>query len=228
MRIVFFGDSLTAGTYGGDFVDQVAAALPDHEIINAGVNGDTSLNLCKRIENDVLAHQPDAVFVLVGINDATAYSEPGARPYYRLGKHVPEGIVTPDDYHANMRTLLTQLSAAGVRHVWVGLSPVEYRPALVSAVQQFNAELAALCRELDVPALDMFTPLVPEAVPERPPMGIGHFRKIAETKLTGNPYDRLRDAGGYTYTFDGIHLTEGGAVRFADLILSFLREQGVL
>jgi lysophospholipase L1-like esterase len=228
MRIVFFGDSLTAGTYGANFVDKVAAALPDHEIINAGVNGDTSLNLRDRLASDVLAHQPDAVFILVGINDATAYSEPGTRPYYRLGKHVPEGILTPDDYRENMRTMLTQLAAAGIRRVWVGLSPVEVRPVLVAAVQQFNTELAALCRELDVPALDMFTPLVPEAVPERPSMGIGHFRKVAETKLTGSPYDRLRDTGGYTYTFDGIHLTEGGAARFADLILAFLREQGAL
>lgn len=228
MRIVFFGDSLTAGTYGAGFVDKVAAALPAHTIINAGVNGDTTHNLLQRVGDDVIVHQPNGVFILVGINDATTHSEPGARPYYRLGKHVPEGILTPDDYRENLRAIFTRLAAAGILRVWFALPPVEYRPALVRAVRQFNRLAAELCREMNIPTLDLFTPLVPGEVPGRSPMGIAHFRKVATTKLTGNPYDRLRDAGGYSYTFDGIHLTEAGAGRFADLIVAFLREQGVV
>ncbi len=228
MRIVFFGDSLTAGTYGAGFVDKVAAALPAHTIINAGVNGDTTHNLLQRVGDDVIAHQPGGVFILVGINDATTYSEPGARPYYRLGKHVPEGILAPDDYRANLRAIFIQLAAAGISRVWFALTPVEYRPALVSAVQRYNQIAQAVCREMNIPMLDLFTALVPGDVPGRAPMGIAHFRKVATTKLTGNPYDRLRDAGGYSYTFDGIHLTEAGAGRFADLIVAFLREQGVV
>ncbi|MCB9450833.1 MAG: hypothetical protein H6672_05305 [Anaerolineaceae bacterium] len=227
MRIVFFGDSLTAGTYGVNYVDKIAAALPGHEIINAGVNGDTILNLRQRVESGVIARQPDGVLILVGINDATAYSEPGARPYFRLGKHVPRGIVTIEDFHTNLQALLVQLSAAGIHRVWLALPPVEYRPALVKAVRQFNAQAVIVCQERDVPVLDLFAALVPDDIPERPAMGIGHFRKIAETKLNSSPYDHLRDAGGYTYTFDGIHLTEGGATQFADLILTFLREQGI-
>lgn len=227
MRIVFFGDSLTAGTYGAGFVDKVAAALPGHTLINAGVNGDTALNLRQRLETDVIAHQPDGVFILVGINDATTHSEPGARPYYRLGKHIPGGVLSPEAYAENLRAIFARLSAAGIRRIWFALPPVEYRPALVNALREYNGVAQAVCQALHIPALDLFSPLVPEVVPGRPPMGISHFRKVAETKLTGNPYDRLRDAGGYSYTFDGIHLTEGGAGRFAEMIVAFLQEQGV-
>ena len=46
MRIVFLGDSLTWGQYGGDFVAEVAKRLPEHETLNAGVGGDTVVLSC--------------------------------------------------------------------------------------------------------------------------------------------------------------------------------------
>ncbi|MBZ0278086.1 MAG: hypothetical protein K8I60_18205 [Anaerolineae bacterium] len=228
MRIVFFGDSLTAGTYGVSFVDKIAAALPGHTIINAGVSGDTSLNLYRRVDTDVIAQKPDGVFIMVGINDATAYIEPGSRPYYRLAKHIPGGVLNPIAFRENLRAVLGKLTAAGIRHLWVALPPVEYRPALVAGMRAVNDQAVEVCREMRVPALDVLAALTPADVPERPPMGIEHFRQIAQTRLVGSSYDRLRDQGGYTYSFDGMHLTEDGAGRIAALIVSFLREHGVL
>ena len=51
MKLVFFGDSLVWGGYGGDFVAEVAKLCPQHEIINAGQGGNTILNLLGRLEN---------------------------------------------------------------------------------------------------------------------------------------------------------------------------------
>lgn len=72
MRIVCIGDSLTYG-YG---VTRTAAwpALVSYiwqkvEIINRGINGDTTDGMLARFEKDVLEEYPDVVFVMGGSND---------------------------------------------------------------------------------------------------------------------------------------------------------------
>ena len=61
MRIVFLGDSLTWGGYGGDFVAEVAARLPEHAILNAGVGGDTVINLLRRVDEIVVTMEQEAI-----------------------------------------------------------------------------------------------------------------------------------------------------------------------
>ena len=78
MKIVFLGDSLTWGGYGGDFVAEVDRRLPQHTIVNAGVGGNTVINLLNRLDS-VLDQEPDGVFVMVGGNDAISYSQPQTR-----------------------------------------------------------------------------------------------------------------------------------------------------
>ena len=60
MRIIFLGDSLTWGGYGGNFVDVVTQLMPEHDIINAGVGGDTAINIERRLGDELDEHQPDA------------------------------------------------------------------------------------------------------------------------------------------------------------------------
>ena len=70
MKIVFFGDNLTQGAYGANYVNKVASAMHGHHFINQGANGDTSLNLFRRVEDDVIAQKPDGVFIMIS-NTAT-------------------------------------------------------------------------------------------------------------------------------------------------------------
>ena len=42
----------------------------DTTVINAGVGGNTTRNLLKRVKKDVLAKKPDVVVMMVGTNDA--------------------------------------------------------------------------------------------------------------------------------------------------------------
>jgi lysophospholipase L1-like esterase len=223
MKLVFFGDSLTQGTHGASYLDKLAAEMRGHHFINQGVNGDTSLNLYRRVEADVIAEKPDGCVVMVGINDATSHAEPASRPYYRLAKRVPGGHISPLAFRENQRAVLTSLLRAGMR-VWVALPPVEYRPALVAALREMNALHRELCAELGIPALDLLSAMTPAQVPERPPIGLDHYRIGLEAAIGIKRYAALQQAGGYTYTFDGIHLTEAGAARIADLLLGFLRE----
>ena len=224
MKIVFFGDSLTQGTLGANYVNKVAAALRGHHFINMGINGDTSLNLYRRVNRDVIAQQPDSVFIMIGINDATSYSEPGTRPYFRFNKRIRGGKMTPITFRENLRATLMKLQFAQI-NAWVALPPVEYRPEVVETLRQMNAAAAEICREMRVPTLDLMALLAPAEIPNRPPIGLKSYLRLLT--MRPNSYERARLAGGYAYTFDGIHLTEDGAQRMADAIVAFLRDNGV-
>ena len=69
--IVCFGDSLTAGvgaTTGHDYPSRLSELL-GREVINAGMNGDTTEAALRRLDADVLRHDPLLVIVLLGGND---------------------------------------------------------------------------------------------------------------------------------------------------------------
>ena len=227
MRIVFFGDSLTQGTTGVNFVNKVATAFPAHEFINRGVNGDTSLNLYRRVQADVLDLRPAAVFVMVGMNAALSVAEAGLRPYYRLAKSVPGGVLGATAFRENMRAILGKILAAGIKPM-VALPPVEYRPATVDALRQNNAFTREVCAEWQIPTLDVFAAMTPAAVPERPTVGLKFFKQSMVATFRGSAiYEQMRQENGYAYSFDGIHLTETGASALAAQIIPFLQAQGI-
>ncbi|MCA9174006.1 MAG: hypothetical protein KDB14_05915 [Planctomycetales bacterium] len=78
VRVVCFGDSVTGVYYHTGsrraYTDLLKLALDRYcgaecEAINAGISGHTTVNALARIEQDVLAKQPDVVTVMFGLND---------------------------------------------------------------------------------------------------------------------------------------------------------------
>jgi lysophospholipase L1-like esterase len=224
VRLVFFGDSLTWGGYGGDYVAEVARLMPDDEIINAGRGGDTVVNLLRRVDDAVLGRKPDGVFVMVGGNDAISYSQPATRGYYRWTNGAPpDGRMSVDLFTRSYRDLLTHLMLAHVQ-VWVGLEPLEYSPTTVAAMREFNTHAAEIARSLGVPALDLMAAFAPAHIPERPPLSQETINLIGKRSSEGwSDYETERAAGGFTYSFDGIHLTPETAQRMAAMIVAFIR-----
>lgn len=72
-RIIFFGDSITqAGVNKGGYIDRIQnsnGVQDKYELIGAGIGGNKVYDLYLRMEEDVLAKQPDIVVIYVGIND---------------------------------------------------------------------------------------------------------------------------------------------------------------
>ncbi|WP_297376998.1 GDSL-type esterase/lipase family protein [Spirosoma sp.] len=71
-RVVFFGDSITqAGVNPGGYIDRLRKMIPadQFELIGAGIGGNKIYDLFLRMDEDVLAKQPDVVVVWVGVND---------------------------------------------------------------------------------------------------------------------------------------------------------------
>ena len=75
-RIVFFGDSITqAGAQPGGYIVRMGDLLKqkgldaNYELMGAGIGGNKVYDLYLRMEEDVLAKNPDVVVIWVGVND---------------------------------------------------------------------------------------------------------------------------------------------------------------
>jgi lysophospholipase L1-like esterase len=75
-KVVFFGDSITEqGMKPGGYITRMKDALTqkglsnDYDLIGAGVGGNKVYDLYLRMDDDVLAQNPDVVFIFIGVND---------------------------------------------------------------------------------------------------------------------------------------------------------------
>jgi len=226
MKLTFLGNSLVAGVYGGNFVAGVAARLPEHTIINAGVGGSTIINLLHRLDS-VLEQNPDGIFVVCGGNDAISYSQPETRKYYRRVQKIPDGVVTPDMFARHYRDLLTRIQLAHVQ-AWVGLPPIEYNPEVVAAMKQYNELARETADSLNIPVLDLMAHFAPKHIPQRPPLDQEYINLIGQREKSGwSDYEAEQKRGGYTFSFDGLHLTPEAANRVTELIVEFLAQNGL-
>lgn len=75
-RVIFFGDSITQmGINPGGYIQRAGELLKDkglteqYELIGAGIGGNKIYDLYLRMDEDVLAKNPDIVVIWVGVND---------------------------------------------------------------------------------------------------------------------------------------------------------------
>jgi lysophospholipase L1-like esterase len=108
-RIVFFGDSITAGgVKDGGYVtlveDALAILYPDRDIdvIGSGVVGDKVSDLARRLRKDVLAKKPTHVVIYVGVNDVAS-----------LGPSKAALNAGAEDYAAGLTALVRSINASG-------------------------------------------------------------------------------------------------------------------
>jgi lysophospholipase L1-like esterase len=223
VKIAFLGASLTEGSYGGSYVDALRARLPEHELLNFGVNGSTILQLQQRLDS-VLDAAPDAVFVLGGSNDAIAYSQPKTRSYYKQVQGMAEGFITPAEFGQHYRELITRLQIAHV-HTLIGLPPLEHNPVVAAAAVEFNHVTREVARAFNLPVCDLAAAMIPHQIPDRKALDMSTILIIGDRVKSGwNDYETEQARGGYTYSFDGIHFTPQGAQQAAAIIAAFLRE----
>lgn len=141
---VFLGDSITAGTASPvRFTDLVGEGIRGRyprsnlKIINSGVPGDTTAGGLSRLDRDVLAHQPDAVFIELGWND------------FKNG-------VPVEEFGANLAAMATQLQAAGVRSIYL-LTTTQVDVALANwKIRKRNRIIRRTAEELGVGAIDLY------------------------------------------------------------------------
>ncbi len=108
--ILFTGDSITdadhnnptIAPFGCGYVNFAANFLTanhsqlDLNIINTGISGNTTRDLLARWDSDCIAHKPDILSLMIGINDLV-------RRYADT-----QNSVYPDEYEANCTQILSQ------------------------------------------------------------------------------------------------------------------------
>ena len=113
-RIVFLGDSITAGAVRPDgFVTLIKNALEANakdlgvETIGAGISGNKVPNLQARLEKDVLDKKPTIVFIYIGINDVWHWK--------KQADGTMAGGTPKDKFEAGLKEIIGKIKAAGAR-----------------------------------------------------------------------------------------------------------------
>jgi lysophospholipase L1-like esterase len=112
-RVVFFGDSITQmGVNPEGYITQLGELLrqkglaEQYELIGAGIGGNKVYDLYLRLEDDVLAKNPDIVVIWVGVNDVWHKSMFGTG-------------TDPDKFQRFYEAIIKKLEAKGIRTVLV-------------------------------------------------------------------------------------------------------------
>lgn len=228
-RLVCFGDSITQGSIGAAYVAKIAQALPHVDVLNRGIDGDTTFNLLRRVEHDVIAAQPDVVSIMIGLNDfGTAYGERLSRAYYRLLKHVPISIDIPV-FEAMYAAVIERLLRAHITVVLftpttLGEMPDTPGQALLDG---YVAAIYRLARHYHVPIVDVRAAFV-QALRARPFAGpVYHLWRVPLDNLAirgGDTYDAIAQRRGFQLLVDGVHLSDAGATLVAHTVLPTLQQ----
>lgn len=239
MRIVFFGDSLTEGVDGAPYLDmlrqrtQADPRLAGIELINAGIGGDTVVNLARRIERDVVPRQPDWVVIFAGVNDCTTYllsrslptfSRYRSRRYFRREKGVRQPV-TLERFRDGLRILIEGIRARTPARIAL-CTPAASGESLQSHAWRTLDRYAAMARlvasERGCPLIDIHAAIARElaTLPER----------SLSVRVAAVRAHWLREAGieaqararGYALTYDGYHFTARGAAFVASVFEEWL------
>ena len=145
MKIVFFGDSITEGCFELSFHNAEGATdiirdkksvyhnvlkeriEKEHpelniEYVNAGISGNSTVDALKRIEQDVIAQNPDVAVVCFGLNDVAGMSL--------------------DEYVSNMEQFFGTLKEHGIQVIY--MTPNMYNTYVHGDVLPNHADMAAV------------------------------------------------------------------------------------
>ena len=121
-KIVFFGDSITeAGAKPGGYIKMMEQMLANagkaqkYELVGAGIGGNKVYDLYLRMENDVLAKNPDIVVIYIGVNDVWHKASSGTgTDFDKFGKFYDAVIKKIQNQGA--KVILVTPAAIGEKH----------------------------------------------------------------------------------------------------------------
>jgi lysophospholipase L1-like esterase len=144
-RVVFYGDSITAG-WGrragtGDF-------FPGKPYVNRGISGQTTPQMVVRFRQDVIDLHPAAVLILAGTNDVAGNTGP----------------MTPEMTEDNFRSMAELAKANGIRVILASITPAADYPwkrgmEPAPKIKALNAWMKEYCASHSVTYLDYFSAL---------------------------------------------------------------------
>jgi len=197
-RVVFLGDSITAGGVGKTgYVTMMKATLAEKhkdlgvELVGAGISGNKVPDLQKRLEKDVLSKKPTVVVVYIGINDVWH------------GENDPSRGTSKKQFDEGLRDVVGRIKAAGARVVLCTPTVIGEKKAGGNKLDAQLDEYAGISRKV---AADTGSKLC-------------DLRKAFVDHLAKNNPD---DKASGVLTTDRVHLNEAGNRLVAETMLGVL------
>ncbi len=199
-RIVFLGDSITAGGNSGKgYINVIRGHLASKkkdlevECIGAGISGNKVPDLQKRVERDVLAQKPNVVFIYIGINDVWH------------GEKDPKRGTDPERFETGLKEVIGKCKEAGARVILCTPTVIGELPEgankLDKKLDQYADISRKIAKDLDLPLCDLRKAFVDHLKDNNP-------KKAERGILTG----------------DRVHLNEAGNRLVAETMLKSLGE----
>ena len=215
LAVVCTGDSHTSASLSADYVADLRSRpeLEGWEFINAGQNGDTSLELLKRLDS-IVRCQPDAVTVLIGSNDVRAGFS----------------AVEERAFEENVRAILARLNGVnGARVAVLSVPPLgeDLADEVNRQVERCNAVLRRVAVESGatyLPLHESLKRLMEDLGASRPfELSVRVMLGAAVRRYIGRQsWDRIGDANGLIVHTDHLHLNDRAGKVVADLIAGWL------
>ncbi len=148
-RVVFFGDSITqAGVNPGGYIDRLKKTLPadQFELMGAGIGGNKIYDLFLRMDEDVLAKQPDVVVIWVGVNDVWHKATSGTG-------------TDPDKFVKFYDAVVKKLKAANIRVVLCTPAAIGEKTDMTNQqdgdLNQYSQFIRDLAKQQNLPLVDL-------------------------------------------------------------------------
>jgi isoamyl acetate esterase len=198
-RIVFLGDSITAGGANppNGYIRVLEAELnkkhPELKIecLGAGISGNKVPNLQSRVEKDVVAKKPTIVFIYIGINDVWH------------GQKDPAKGTMPDQFESGLKEVIGKITAGGARVILCTPTVIGEKKAGANVLDAKLDEYADISR----------------AVAKELKLELCDLRKAFTDHLSANNPD---DKESGILTTDRVHLNPAGNKLVAQTMLKTL------
>jgi lysophospholipase L1-like esterase len=226
MKIVFLGDSITQGIPGVSYVSMVEKSLPQYEIVNRGVGGDTVSSLQKRVKkmNDLLTF--DYIVLFIGVNDVFGKLTNS----YKILKTLKRQKWAKDiqEFQLQYIELVTYIKSKNKQLILIP-------PLLIGEDinNPWNKELKKLikiiqdiARQEHLTYLDVYheytTYLKDQDISSYLPMKIPELLKDVKNLSNPSLVDAKSKERGLHLTLDGVHINSKGAKMISDAVIQYL------
>ena len=199
-RIVFLGDSITAGGNSGKgYIQLIRSHLAEKkkdlavECIGAGISGNKVPDLQRRVDKDVIAKKPTIVVIYIGINDVWH------------GEKDPKRGTAPDAFETGLKEVIGKCTKAGAQVLLCTPTVIGELPAAGNNLDGKLDYYAAVSRKV---AMDLN-------------LNLCDLRKAFVDHLEAN---NAQKKASDILTTDRVHLNEAGNRLVAQTMLKSLGE----
>lgn len=175
------------------------------QVVNAGVGGNSTVNLLERLDTDVLQQAPDLVILMVGTNDMLNSKK----------------MISYGQYEKNLRKLVQKIRDKGAAILLMSSPPVD-------SVYLFERHDKKMFTEVPNVKLDTVRQITVRIAKEHELKHLDLYQVFSEMNLPKHNEDLFFRNPKNSKVRDGVHLTALGYQFIGELVFHYLKENKLL